>query len=676
MPSLKGLFSSSSPSSSASSPRDSPPLGSELGSKKRLTRQRRLRYHTGVDLTVLTDQSRSLPVSPDSGPRSLPNLSHWSVLAVPQPLPLPESTAAGLKQNDQSNLKSSSTPGSSLSHQIIRNTTKNAATNSSKTPTYRRRGIHKLLNVESVPYSLRLNAPPKSAPTTGFSSPALSPQRFSTVDLSHSLVNPLEFRGSPSPQGPLSIKLACSPPQMFSTQVFSARLPCTPDHSPVHSPKFNSAFQDSRNASGLAFHSHHKSLPESSMGLREGSSHANLHPLPLPPGGPKPSHSTTNGHVMEKPDVSLVKGQWTKGKLIGRGTFGSVYEAVNRETGALCAMKEVDVIGDDPKSAECIRQLEQEIKVLQNLKHSNIVQYYGCEVVEDRFCIYLEFVHPGSINKYVRDHYGAVTESVVRNFTRHILSGLAYLHSTKTVHRDIKGANLLVDSSGVVKLADFGLAKHLTGAAIDLSLKGSPHWMAPEVLQAAMRKDSNPHLAYAVDIWSVGCTVIEMLDGKPPWSEFTPVQAMFNVLHKSPTIPETLSSEGKDFLQWCFRRNPADRPSAAWLLDHPFLQSSHVMDHSPRDKMKNMNGSVPTSPGAGIRQLPRNGETSPKPYPECSEKGEASRHSPRSTLEALPSILSPELNCKSHFVSQSANAPNSLQLAAREISPKAHRREI
>ncbi|KAF7139994.1 hypothetical protein RHSIM_Rhsim06G0042500 [Rhododendron simsii] len=160
----------------------------------------------------------------------------------------------------------------------------------------------------------------------------------------------------------------------------------------------------------------------------------------------------------------------------------------------------------------------------------------------------------------------------------------------------------------------------LTGAAIDLSLKGSPHWMAPEVLQAAMRKDSNPHLAYAVDIWSVGCTVIEMLDGKPPWSEFTPVmqliiplspilyvQAMFNVLNKSPTIPETLSPEGKDFLQRCFQRNPADRPSAAWLLDHPFLQSSLVMDHSPRDKMKNMNGSLPTSPGAGIRQLPRNG---------------------------------------------------------------------
>lgn len=120
-------------------------------------------------------------------------------------------------------------------------------------------------------------------------------------------------------------------------------------------------------------------------------------------------------------------------------------------------MKEVDIIPDDTKSSECIRQLEQEIRVLRTLEHPNIVQYLGSEIVsfftlyislillinkllcsmqiEDRFCIYLEYVHPGAINKYVKEHCGALTESVVRNFTRHILSGLAYLHSKKTVHR-------------------------------------------------------------------------------------------------------------------------------------------------------------------------------------------------------------------------------------------------
>ncbi|XP_020238251.1 mitogen-activated protein kinase kinase kinase 5 [Cajanus cajan] len=122
-------------------------------------------------------------------------------------------------------------------------------------------------------------------------------------------------------------------------------------------------------------------------------------------------------------------------------------------------MKEVNLIPDDPSSAECIKQLEQEIKILRQLHHPNIVQYYGSETVGDHLYIYMEYVHPGSISKFMREHCGAMTESVVRNFTRHILSGLAYLHSNKPIHRDIKGANLLVNKSGIVKLADFGLAK-------------------------------------------------------------------------------------------------------------------------------------------------------------------------------------------------------------------------
>ncbi|KAF9608861.1 hypothetical protein IFM89_011899, partial [Coptis chinensis] len=99
-------------------------------------------------------------------------------------------------------------------------------------------------------------------------------------------------------------------------------------------------------------------------------------------------------------------------------------------------------------------------------------------------------------------------------------SGLAYLHSTKTIHRDIKGANFLVDASGVVKLADFGMAKHRSGQAAELSMKGSPYWMAPELIHAVNKKYTNGDFAFAVDIWSLGCTVIEIVNGKPPWSEF------------------------------------------------------------------------------------------------------------------------------------------------------------
>ncbi|XP_076932968.1 mitogen-activated protein kinase kinase kinase 5-like [Bidens hawaiensis] len=309
---------------------------------------------------------------------------------------------------------------------------------------------------------------------------------------------------------------------------------------------------------------------------------ARVHQLPLPPGAAGLAYSSSSPQTINKPDFVAKtprQSQLKKGKLIGRGTFGSVYVGSNRETGALCAMKEVEILPDDPKSAESIKQLQQEIDVLSKLKHPNIVQYYGSEIVEDRFYIYLEYVHPGSINKYVRDHCGGMTESIVRNFTRHIVSGLAYLHSTKTIHRDIKGANLLVDANGVVKLADFGMAKHLDGQ-VSLSLKGSPYWMAPELLQGEPQKDDNPDLALAVDIWSLGCTIIEMMNGKPPWSEYEAPAAMFKVTKESPPIPETMSPDGKDFLRGCFIRNPAERPTASMLLEHKFLKVQNIREHS------------------------------------------------------------------------------------------------
>nr|KAJ0212966.1 hypothetical protein LSAT_V11C400221540 [Lactuca sativa] len=143
-----------------------------------------------------------------------------------------------------------------------------------------------------------------------------------------------------------------------------------------------------------------------------------------------------------------------------------------------------------------------------------------------------------------------------------------------TLFRDIKGANLLVDVNGVVKLADFGMAKHLNAQASHLSLKGSPYWMAPELLQYGTQKDNDPDLALAIDIWSLGCTIIEMINGKPPWSEYEGPAAMFKVIKETPPLPETMSPEGKDFLRCCFIRNPAERPKATTLLQHRFLSSN------------------------------------------------------------------------------------------------------
>ncbi|KAK9948852.1 hypothetical protein M0R45_004411 [Rubus argutus] len=288
--------------------------------------------------------------------------------------------------------------------------------------------------------------------------------------------------------------------------------------------------------------------------------------------------------------------EFQKGKVIGYGLFGPRYVASNRETGALCSMKEIELSPNGPISAEC---LKREIELLSKMKHPNIVEYYGSKKVGDRFHIYQEYVHPGSLNIYINERYGAITEPIVRKFTRQIMSGLAYLHSQYIAHRSIKGANLLVDSCGVVKLADFGMAQQVGGSffilnsdhILLLSLstisshltqlsgheggniceEGSPYWLAPEAIIYGS------HSLLASDIWSLGCTVIEMFTGRPPWSEHASVQeALFKIASgkDTPQFPETLSSEGKNFLRCCLQRNPADRPTAAMLLEHPFLKNS------------------------------------------------------------------------------------------------------
>ncbi|XP_022775210.1 mitogen-activated protein kinase kinase kinase 5-like [Durio zibethinus] len=606
-----------------------------------------------------------------------------SGLAVPLPLPLPVPEGDGEQRlpspnevghgkglEDRDREKADGTPfnSSMFASRDSRKIAEHVDTRSSS------KVLHQEVNRgDSSQDEFRVNVPVRSFPTSPYSSPAvISPRRMSAGDMYPHYIVPTGKQVWSAPEM-LTLDVAGLPPPAFYDYIaFST------DNTPLHSPPNRSPRRKNRSQSGPPSPVHQKLLLEISSSRPESNGPINVHPLPLPPGAAMASPSASIPQVTTKLEPLPMNCQWQKGKLIGRGTFGSVYVASNRETGALRAMKEVEIFPDDPKSAECIKQLEQEIKVLSQLKHPNIVQYYGSEIVEDKFYIYLEYVHPGSINKYVRDHCGAVTESVVRNFTRHILSGLAYLHGTKTIHRDIKGANLLVDASGVVKLADFGMSKHLSGQRADLSLKGSPYWMAPELMQAVMQKDSSSALALAVDIWSLGCTIIEMFTGKAPWSEYEGAAAMFKVMRDTPPIPETLSPEGKDFLRCCFLRNPAERPSASMLLEHPFVKCSSQSGASPSRSSSNVQKSMdmPLSPTERsefkLDQLPvqqslRNtkivtpdSETAQRSYYKSSNLTVAPRYSPRSTLEALPSLSSPRSSQNSYHPSPSGTINRSI----------------
>jgi serine/threonine protein kinase len=260
--------------------------------------------------------------------------------------------------------------------------------------------------------------------------------------------------------------------------------------------------------------------------------------------------------------------RWQRGGVIGQGAFGSVYQGLNLDTGELMAVKQLPT--RDMNKSE-LGAIEHEISMMEVLEHENIVRYLGCEAGADNFSIFLEYVPGGSIRDLV-GRFGALDETVVRVYTRQLLLGLEYLHRAGFAHRDIKGANILVANSGRVKVADFGASKRVSSKSVMLStgIKGTPQWMAPEVI----KEQQTDRGWKKADIWSVGCTVIEMATGKPPWSEFTnPLTCMFHISSEDviPAFPPDSSRHQLDFLQRCLQRQPGKRPDVTSLLLHQFV---------------------------------------------------------------------------------------------------------
>ncbi|PIN19012.1 MEKK [Handroanthus impetiginosus] len=254
--------------------------------------------------------------------------------------------------------------------------------------------------------------------------------------------------------------------------------------------------------------------------------------------------------------------EWQKGDLLGRGSFGSVYEGI-AEDGFFFAVKEVSLLDQGDEGKQRIIQLEQEIALLSRFEHENIVQYYGTKKDESNLYIFLELVTKGSLLSLYQKY--SLRDPLVSGYTRQILHGLKYLHDRNVIHRDIKCANILVDTNGSVKLADFGLAKAIKLNDVK-SCRGTAFWMAPEVVRS---------LGYglAADIWSLGCTVLEMLTRCFPYSNLECMQALFKIgKGERPPIPISLSGDARDFILQCLQIDPSLRPTAAQLLDHPFVK--------------------------------------------------------------------------------------------------------
>lgn len=255
------------------------------------------------------------------------------------------------------------------------------------------------------------------------------------------------------------------------------------------------------------------------------------------------------------------------GDEIGKGAYGRVYIGLDSENGDFVAIKQVSL---ENIPQEDLNIIMQEIDLLKNLNHKNIVKYLGSLKTKTHLHIILEYVENGSLANIIKPNkFGPFPESLVAVYIKQVLEGLVYLHEQGVIHRDIKGANILTTKEGLVKLADFGVATKLNEADLNThSVVGTPYWMAPEVIEMS-------GVCAASDIWSVGCTVIELLTCVPPYYDLQPMPALFRIVQDvHPPIPDGLSPEITDFLRQCFKKDAMQRPDAKTLLSHPWIQTS------------------------------------------------------------------------------------------------------
>ena len=262
----------------------------------------------------------------------------------------------------------------------------------------------------------------------------------------------------------------------------------------------------------------------------------------------------------EKAKVSLLE-NFQIGERIGKGAFGSVFRGINVENGEMVAIKQ---FGVDKIHKKDIAAIMSELELLKELNHVNILSYKGFIRTSEHINIVLDFVEGGSLNSILAK-FGPIPEKLAICYVKQILHGLDYLHSRGVIHRDIKCGNILVTKDGSVKLADFGIATGFGSSSTQAT--GSPYWMSPEVIEMKPSDSS-------ADIWALGCTIIELLTGQPPYYEFNQVQAMFCMVeNERPPFPPEISKELYSFLNSCFQRNPKDRWTAKQLLKHSLIRS-------------------------------------------------------------------------------------------------------
>ncbi|KAK4841239.1 hypothetical protein QYF36_001251 [Acer negundo] len=268
------------------------------------------------------------------------------------------------------------------------------------------------------------------------------------------------------------------------------------------------------------------------------------------------------------PDSVTREDPTTKYELLnelGKGSYGAVYKARDIRTSELVAIKVISLT----EGEEGYEEIRGEIEMLQQCSHPNVVRYLGSYQGEEYLWIVMEYCGGGSVADLMNVIEEPLEEYQIAYICREALKGLAYLHSIFKVHRDIKGGNILLTEQGEVKLGDFGVAAQLTRTMSKRNtFIGTPHWMAPEVIQES-RYDGK------VDVWALGVSAIEMAEGLPPRSTVHPMRVLFMIsIEPAPMLEdkEKWSLVFHDFVAKCLTKEPRLRPTAAEMLKHKFIE--------------------------------------------------------------------------------------------------------
>ena len=253
---------------------------------------------------------------------------------------------------------------------------------------------------------------------------------------------------------------------------------------------------------------------------------------------------------------------------IGVDAFASTYRCRNKFYGFQMALRQVESRSPHKRLPQQVKALYQEMQVLRKLKHKHIVKCYGILRASDSVSLLMEYVRGGSIHPLILTQ-GALQEKDAGTFSQQILEGLVYLHENKIVHRDLKGINILLDDCNNCKLAGFSVSKHaenITSTSGCNEPCGTAYWMSPESIQ---RKE----YGWKTDIWSFGCTVLEMLNTKPPYRELSKPSALSKIVNENliPSFPPDTSDHCMVFVKNCLQKEPQLRPSAKDLLGYKFI---------------------------------------------------------------------------------------------------------